>query len=799
MTEKKFSKRAFNVLRQRITEKDDGSDLEKARPAFRHATSKAPSDLTGVTELRVHGVGGTPPEHLLGEPNAELVAGDQIAGFYRGTDRTVNGVTRHVEAYSWGGLTSRSASRAWWLLLLPFALVNVAGWMQSERKSGGFVARLIRALALSLTATLVLWLSTLSLDMIAYQCGGDPDCYSSRWWLAPLENDWLSQHAGHRLVAGALIPLSLILVLAYVGRKSRRRYEEQILIRVDEPGVERGLDHPDFWRKSAHVRRLGRIHVATAVATLALAISYAVAQLPKTPHNTRELAGVVAIVALVQLSLFLIGVLATGDPLKGIAIRGRNVLLVGALVVSAATLIAALGFALFIGPAELHLPAIPSRLGGMGSVVLQLFTAQQALALVIGVALLYNRWKERKNWDSDLRGYWLGPFVTSTLGLLILDAAFSGASIRFADLLGASVAAGEPTSGLSQPPIVHAVNYVWFAIGFATVLLVFLFVLLPGTAIRAWRAQKREYPLENIDEEFGPDPTDIPTAYEAQKRSWLRGIARWRFFSRLADKGGRLLSLLIAAGVFSAVVGLTIRLWFQERWDDAPGGPLITFSTWFLGLMPLIFILGVRRGEKNPDLRKKMGILWDVLTVWPRHYHPFAPPCYAERAIPDLQKRIIALTENGKVILSGHSQGAVLSVMTLLQLPAEIRSRVALVTYGSPVTRLYRRFFPAWFGGGVLKELGYSFAGRPFIDKPPRWQNFYRATDPIGGPTFSPPDIPDDEPETKPMFVDEYLLDPPGRVSNDGQPWPPVSGHSHYLTDEVMIEKIDKVAQRLSE
>nr|BFE78695.1 hypothetical protein GCM10020093_012960 [Planobispora longispora] len=33
------------------------------------------------------------------------------------------------EAYVWGGLTSGSRSRAFWLLMLPFALANIAFYM----------------------------------------------------------------------------------------------------------------------------------------------------------------------------------------------------------------------------------------------------------------------------------------------------------------------------------------------------------------------------------------------------------------------------------------------------------------------------------------------------------------------------------------------------------------------------------------------------------------------------------------------------------------------------------------------
>lgn len=129
-----------------------------------------PVDLSGVTELRLHGVGGATPEQLLGDLAPEQVAGDRIAGFYRTGD--LGG--RHVEAYSWGGLTSYSGWRVLWILLLPFALANVAGWMctpATHRDPRRF--RLHRAAArwasLGLTGNLVVLLAMIGMDLVGYQ------------------------------------------------------------------------------------------------------------------------------------------------------------------------------------------------------------------------------------------------------------------------------------------------------------------------------------------------------------------------------------------------------------------------------------------------------------------------------------------------------------------------------------------------------------------------------------------------------------------------------------------------------
>jgi hypothetical protein len=81
--------------------------------ALPHAKLPVESRLDGVIELRVHSVGGTPPDAILGDLAPEPVSGDRIAGFYRSSDHRASDadrdaaldVSRHVEAYSGGGLT----------------------------------------------------------------------------------------------------------------------------------------------------------------------------------------------------------------------------------------------------------------------------------------------------------------------------------------------------------------------------------------------------------------------------------------------------------------------------------------------------------------------------------------------------------------------------------------------------------------------------------------------------------------------------------------------------------------------
>ena len=113
------------------------------------------------------------------------VAGDSVTGIYRakpGVDlphRTVPpGMA--VEAYSWGALTSGVQGafgwlkRVLWLLLLPFALANLAYWARlslgEDSGTARWGARAVRVSGVLLTVFLVLAPCVVAIDMIAWQC-----------------------------------------------------------------------------------------------------------------------------------------------------------------------------------------------------------------------------------------------------------------------------------------------------------------------------------------------------------------------------------------------------------------------------------------------------------------------------------------------------------------------------------------------------------------------------------------------------------------------------------------------------
>ena len=108
------------------------------------------------------------------------------------------------------------------------------------------------------------------------------------------------------------------------------------------------------------------------------------------------------------------------------------------------------------------------------------------------------------------------------------------------------------------------------------------------------------------------------------------------------------------------------------------------------------------------ERRRILGTLWDVGTFWPRSFHPFAPPCYAERAVPELTRRVWWLNNNkGTVVLAAHSQGAVIAAATALRATFSKPNgpRFGLVTFGAPLRKLYGQGFPAFWSAERIAQL----------------------------------------------------------------------------------------------
>jgi hypothetical protein len=171
-----------------------------------------------------------------------------------------------------------------------------------------------------------------------------------------------------------------------------------------------------------------------------------------------------------------------------------------------------------------------------------------------------------------------------------------------------------------------------------------------------------------------------------------------------------------------------------------------------------------------------VAIIWDVVTFWPRWYHPLAPPPYSARAVPELGVRLGRLIgEGASVTISAHSQGSVLAAASVARLPAGIRGHLRLLTHGSPLGRLYGRFFPAFFGADQLERIRARLGGG--------WINLFRPTDPFAGPV----DV---------EGVDRACPDPETDRRNPGDPLPRVQGHAFYAGAEAYRQAVADLETR---
>jgi hypothetical protein len=127
------------------------------------------------------------------------------------------------------------------------------------------------------------------------------------------------------------------------------------------------------------------------------------------------------------------------------------------------------------------------------------------------------------------------------------------------------------------------------------------------------------------------------------------------------------------------------------------------------------------------------------------------------------------------VLLLGHSQGSILVTAALATyLPKQVADqqvalshRLALVTYGCPLTRLYANNFPAYFTPELIDDLRRLLT--------------------------------DDGDPTAPSAHESYLPDPPLPWHQRGDNAPPVRGHAEtgYRTQAAFAEHLRAELARL--
>jgi hypothetical protein len=443
-----------------------------------------------------------------------------------------------------------------------------------------------------------------------------------------------------------------------------------------------------------------------------------------------------------------------------------------------------------------------------------------ALLAFTGTVAVQTPWRTAERdpgWRPAMRG--MSAPVVVALAWLLAQAFAAGLFLRIGDYLGRpyptahqASAASRATAGvLADPaaaltdrlravqlgaPLVIPAGFYWAA---AETLVFCLVAALIGAIVwRQARVRTRRGQLEvraQYARQSGGEPPD------PGRERWITGIARARAIASLTDSAGGALSILLAIASLLAVGGFGWHLLAPELINRSPWSALATGGTWAIAALAGALLALGRAAYTSPHTRRTLGIAWDLGSFWPRAAHPLSPPCYAERAVPDLVYRLQWLTRDpsrDRVVLSCHSQGTVLGAAAVLQLPAAVRARVGLVTYGSPLRRLYARYFPAYFGRTELVTMGLLLNPDGLDDRAAdgsrvgpiesvptadwRWRNLYRLTDPIGGWVVRPlpPDVVD---VTDHPGVDQLCLDPMLERSDGDPAYPVIRAHSDYFAD----------------
>ena len=218
-----------------------------------------------------------------------------------------------VESYDWGDLTSGTGSKPFWVFLLPFTLINLAGWMHPPegRAAPGLIQAirgLVHLLSALLTAMYVFTFGIILVDIAGYQW--------TRRLAAPAEEIIWQQQAGVGL--GLLVLLGVVGALVYTAGTSQTQFEQQPLSSLqdmDRPGGEpwkpdERLSWQGFFFHPVAARRRFRAHLLIAVVCWLLVCGLALYRMLRgpyagnvTPLDIHDLLSVVSGVAYVAVAL----------------------------------------------------------------------------------------------------------------------------------------------------------------------------------------------------------------------------------------------------------------------------------------------------------------------------------------------------------------------------------------------------------------------------------------------------------------------------------------------------------------
>ena len=657
-------------------------------------------------------------------------------------------------------------ARIFYALLLPFGIANAVQWTwrlpeaSSAERHGAF-AGLTRVFGLLLTLLFVCTAASLSLDLLAVQCL--PDAAAACGPIAALLAPFTEWGEGPRLAVFSLGPAFAVGALWMLSHVSRLRYDVLPGIASDPAadaraarGVARMLGSrnaapagpallaaPGFWSNRLS-RHLAAVHLAAGLLlTSAITSGHALiawhtecsgvgrvftsgclAPAFATADWSFWLFGTLWALSVLGLALSMVAAYRTRtmgivpEEEAGTFDGARRLArLTSAWLLVPACLLFVLGLGALgtLGPAD---PGTSTRVVGVGLMPLLIVVVLGAIA----VSGLFWRGRGGRRYTA-----WGGcaPAVLMVLSLAVAIGASCIVVVTTGDVLNGALGAAQLASDL--PGL--SVSSTYLALG--TTLIVgavigTLIALLWLVAARTTRHRAIAWRAPVAPDVREPAPADsrpiAPTAHGVLPVSPValtnRVLAKRASAARLhlAEAGVRVVALGLAAGLLAGTVwGVYGHLADDALLRGLPWIGTVLLATLITLAAPLLAALGVvlvaalvsgtvGRGERP------LGIVWDVVCYLPRTGHPFGPPCYAERAVPEIAGRLfewLSVSPTRRAVLSAHSMGGVLAVSSLGMLAshsetASALSRVSLLTFGVQLRAFFGRIFPELLGPAVF-------------------------------------------------------------------------------------------------
>ncbi len=716
-----------------------------------------------VLELRVHGVNNTTPAELLDLPPKDVafVAGDTLGSFWAPTPQALadTGPTErgHVpkgiarQAYSWGGMVRTTpnfgglgtagqvaavAARVLYALILPFSLANAAAWTRrltvpgEGRLAAALTAGLARLFGLTLTLLYTTTAAAISVDLLSAQCAATRGlCSPIQSLLDPLTG-WT---AGQRLALFSLGPVVAVAGLWVFSAFSRLRYDvlPGMTEHSDGSPAPRApatavLAQPGFWSNRI-TSLLARLHLSCAVLLVCLLVA-------SRTMGERWWFTLITLTAatLLPLCAMLTCCLPTMTitPIEARAARWPGALSATALGISLglfAVLLCLLAW--FSGTRP---PAsAPDQIGTVALVVVAVATA----TALTGVAWRPFARRAATAWRGCAPAVFMAIALAVAVGWSAIVIVTVGNGLNARTAASALIA---PHSALRISPIWVALGTALFTAAALAVVIVIALAALPRSLTRratAWHA-----PSSPQGEAGVVRPGVMPLS---PALLYARVAAKRRTAARLhlLEPAAAVLAALLGVGI---VVGAGWALLAEVRglplWSapfGAGAGAAQALRTWLdvalwcLGAtgLALVTVLASGATARTP---RPLGIVWDIACFLPRTGQPFGPPCFAQRAVPEIAGRMFSWVGGGpkrRVVLVGHSMGAVLAVSALGLLASSPQTRdaldrIRLLTFGVQLRAYFGRMMPELFGP---EPLGTRPSRAPGMLRRDPWQQDFDA------------------------------------------------------------------------